>query len=233
MLFIGFRVSIQPSDPPAAYPQTSPAGTQHLPVQLASGLSDGETTGSSGRQQHFQHRHAENRGPPGPRWKEIIVETPSIPCEPLTALLRSSAKFLGVQISQVLFWNINITSLAKKAQQRFVPLWKLRRARAPNPMCSFYRGTIESILTCCITVWCGSLEHFLQCTESIWEDDWCLSSLPIGTTKSNKPLTWKIVGDFSRLWCSGVLLVPPWTQLADEADHLKNSNSECRIWLNV
>ncbi len=34
---------------------------------------------------------------------------------------------------------------------------KLRRARAPTPiMCTFYRGTIESILTSCITVWYGA-----------------------------------------------------------------------------
>uniref|UniRef100_A0A9J7ZV02 Uncharacterized protein n=1 Tax=Cyprinus carpio carpio TaxID=630221 RepID=A0A9J7ZV02_CYPCA len=32
-----------------------------------------------------------------------------------------------------------------------------KRARAPAPiMCTFYRGTIESILTSCITVWYGS-----------------------------------------------------------------------------
>ncbi len=36
-------------------------------------------------------------------------------------------------------------------------VFKLRRARAPAPiMCTFYRGTIESILTSCITVLYGT-----------------------------------------------------------------------------
>ena len=69
----------------------------------------------------------------------------------------SSTKFLGVHISQDLSWNTNTTSLAKKAQQRLYFLRKLRRASAPTPiMYSFYRGTIESILTSCITVWYGA-----------------------------------------------------------------------------
>ncbi len=43
------------------------------------------------------------------------------------------------------------------AQQRLYFHSKLRRARAPAPiMCTFYRGTIESILTSCITVWYGA-----------------------------------------------------------------------------
>ena len=67
-----------------------------------------------------------------------------------------STKFLGVHITEDLSWNTNTTALVKKAQQRLYFLRRLRRARAPAPiMCSFYRGTIESILTSCITVWFG------------------------------------------------------------------------------
>ncbi len=53
---------------------------------------------------------------------------------------------------------------------------KLRRARAPAPiMCTFYRGTIESILTSCITVWYGacnascrkSLQRIVRAAEKI------------------------------------------------------------------
>jgi len=69
----------------------------------------------------------------------------------------SSTKFLGVEISEDLSWTANTTSLAKKAQRRLYFLRKLRKAGSPpSIMCTFYRGTIESILTNCITVWGGS-----------------------------------------------------------------------------
>ncbi|KAL0195129.1 hypothetical protein M9458_008701, partial [Cirrhinus mrigala] len=80
----------------------------------------------------------------------------------------SSTKFLGVHITEDLSWMNNTTALAKKSQQRLYFLRKLRRARAPAPiMYTFYRGTIESILTSCITVWFGacnaSCQKSLQC----------------------------------------------------------------------
>ncbi len=69
----------------------------------------------------------------------------------------SSTKFLGVYITEDLSWTNNTAALAKKAQQRLYFLRKLRRARAPaSIMCTFYRGTIESILTSFITVWYGA-----------------------------------------------------------------------------
>ncbi len=64
-----------------------------------------------------------------------------------------------------LSWTNNTAALAKKAQQRLYFLRKLRRARAPAPiMCTFYRGTIESILTSCITVWYGTCN--VSCRKS-------------------------------------------------------------------
>ncbi|KAI3371340.1 hypothetical protein L3Q82_023546, partial [Scortum barcoo] len=69
----------------------------------------------------------------------------------------SSTKFLGVHVTEDLSWTINTTSLAKKANQRLYFLRKLRKAGAPAPiMCTFYRGTIESVLTSSITVWYGA-----------------------------------------------------------------------------
>ncbi len=88
----------------------------------------------------------------------------------------SSTKFLGVHITEDLSWTNNTAALAKKAQQRLYFLRKLRRARAPAPiMCTFYRGTIECILTSCITVWYGacnascrkSLQRIVRAAEKI------------------------------------------------------------------
>ncbi|KAL0150016.1 hypothetical protein M9458_054675, partial [Cirrhinus mrigala] len=69
----------------------------------------------------------------------------------------SSTKFLGVHITEDLTWTTNITSLNKKGQQRLHFLRRLKRASLPPPiLTTFYRGTIESVLTSCITVWYGN-----------------------------------------------------------------------------
>uniref|UniRef100_A0A9J8CXB0 Reverse transcriptase domain-containing protein n=1 Tax=Cyprinus carpio carpio TaxID=630221 RepID=A0A9J8CXB0_CYPCA len=109
------------------------------------------------------------------KMKEIVVDFRRVHTQqaPLTingaSVERvSSTKFLGVHITEDLSWTENTAALAKKAQQRLYFLHKLRRARAPAPiMCTFYRGTIESILTSCIIVWYGacnaSCRKTLQC----------------------------------------------------------------------
>ena len=61
-----------------------------------------------------------------------------------------SIKFLGVQIIQDLTWTQNTTT-TKKAQQGLHFLLKLKKASLPPPILN--RGTIESILSNCITVW--------------------------------------------------------------------------------
>ncbi len=69
----------------------------------------------------------------------------------------SSTKFLGVHITEDLTWTTNTMSLSKKAQQRLNFLRRLKRASFPPPiLTTFYRGTIESVLTSCITVWYGN-----------------------------------------------------------------------------
>ena len=69
----------------------------------------------------------------------------------------SSALFLGVHVSQDLPLNISTTSVTRKVQKRLDFLRKLRRAGTPTSiMYYFYRGTIESILTSCITLWYGA-----------------------------------------------------------------------------
>ncbi len=69
----------------------------------------------------------------------------------------SSTKFLGVHITEDLTWTTNTMSLSKKAQQRLHFLRRLKRASLSPPiLTTFYRGTIESVLTSCITVWYGN-----------------------------------------------------------------------------
>ncbi len=117
------------------------------------------------------------------KMKEIVVDFRRVHTQhaPLTingatVERASSTKFLGVHITEDLSWTNNTAALAKKAQQCLYFLRKLRRARAPTPiMCTFYRGTIESILTSCITVWYGacnascrkSLQRIVRAAEKI------------------------------------------------------------------
>ncbi|KAF7646089.1 hypothetical protein LDENG_00193790 [Lucifuga dentata] len=75
-----------------------------------------------------------------------------------------STKFLGVHITDTLTWTKNTGSLVKKAQQRLHFLRRMRRSHLPPPiLTTFYRSTIESIMTNCISVWCGS------CTAADWK----------------------------------------------------------------
>ncbi|KAI4886572.1 hypothetical protein NFI96_000182 [Prochilodus magdalenae] len=74
-----------------------------------------------------------------------------------TLVEESSFKFLGVHLAQDLTWTTNTSHLVRKAQQRLHFLRRLRRVNLPQQLlCNFYRSTVESILTSCITVWYGS-----------------------------------------------------------------------------
>ncbi|KAK3550689.1 hypothetical protein QTP70_002389 [Hemibagrus guttatus] len=68
-----------------------------------------------------------------------------------------SIKFLGVHLAENFTWSLNTTSITKKAQQRLYFLQRLRKAHLPPPILTmFYRGTIESVLSSCITAWFGN-----------------------------------------------------------------------------
>lgn len=83
----------------------------------------------------------------------------------ITVEVVSSTKFLGVLITNDFTWSVNTASLVKRAQQRMYFLRRMRRAHLPPPILTiFYRSTIESILTSCISVWCGG------CSASDWKD---------------------------------------------------------------
>ncbi|XP_061149648.1 uncharacterized protein LOC133163607 [Syngnathus typhle] len=100
--------------------------------------------------------------------KEIVVDfrkghTQHLPLTIDGAVVErvSSARFLGVHISEDLSWSTNTASLAKKTQGRLYFLRKLRRASVPPAvMTTFYRGTIESVLSSCIAVWGGSCTDY-------------------------------------------------------------------------
>uniref|UniRef100_A0A8C1N2R2 Reverse transcriptase domain-containing protein n=1 Tax=Cyprinus carpio TaxID=7962 RepID=A0A8C1N2R2_CYPCA len=88
------------------------------------------------------------------KMKEIVVDfrrahTQHVPLTINGASVErvSSTKFLGVHITEDLSWTDNTAALVKKSQQRLYFL---------HIMYTFYRGTIESILTSCITVWYGA-----------------------------------------------------------------------------
>ena len=73
----------------------------------------------------------------------------------------TSFKFLGVHIQEDLHWGINSKVIHKKARQRLHFLRILRKYQPSQElMVSFYRSTVESILTYCMGVW------FEGCTEA-------------------------------------------------------------------
>ncbi len=64
---------------------------------------------------------------------------------------------LGVNISEDLTWTTHIQTQVKKARQRLYHLRQLRKFRvSPSILKTFYSGTIESVLTQCISVWYGN-----------------------------------------------------------------------------
>ncbi len=88
---------------------------------------------------------------------ETLLTTPHWTLTCSTVERVSSTKCLGVHITEDLTWTTNTMSVSKKAQQRLHFLRRLKRASLPPPiLTTFYRGTIESVLTSCITVWYGN-----------------------------------------------------------------------------
>ncbi len=63
-------------------------------------------------------------------------------------------RYLGVHIEENLTWSVNTSELLKKAQQRLYFLRILRKENITQRLLvSFYRASIESILTYCICIW--------------------------------------------------------------------------------
>ncbi|KAM3843222.1 nuclear pore complex protein Nup107 [Diretmus argenteus] len=69
----------------------------------------------------------------------------------------NTVKFLGVHLADDLSSTSNISAIVKKAQQRLHPLRRLRKVGLPSPhLTTFYRGTIESVVSYALTSWFGS-----------------------------------------------------------------------------
>ncbi len=88
---------------------------------------------------------------------ETPLTTPHWPSTP--RLWRESAALIpGVHITEDLTWTTNTKSVSKKAQQRLHFLRRLKKSKPPSthPHQPSTGGTIESVLTSCITVWYGN-----------------------------------------------------------------------------
>ena len=69
----------------------------------------------------------------------------------------SCFRFLGVNISNDLTWSAHTDKVVKAARKRLFFLRRLKKFGMDSViLTNFYRCTIESILTGCITVWYGS-----------------------------------------------------------------------------
>ncbi|KAI5085415.1 hypothetical protein C0J45_23129 [Silurus meridionalis] len=96
--------------------------------------------------------------------KEMVVDfrraqsdqSPLIIDESSVEIVKST-KFLRVHLVDNLTWSLNTSSITKKAQQHLYFLRRLRKTHLPPSILTmFYRGTIESILSSCITAWFGN-----------------------------------------------------------------------------
>ncbi|KAI4894750.1 hypothetical protein NFI96_033825, partial [Prochilodus magdalenae] len=88
----------------------------------------------------------------------------------------SSVKFLGVHLTYDLTWSLHTNKVLRSARERLFFLRRLRKfGLPPDILTNFYRCTIESILTACITVWYGNctaydhktLKRVVRTAESI------------------------------------------------------------------
>ncbi|KAK3543892.1 hypothetical protein QTP70_030264, partial [Hemibagrus guttatus] len=76
-----------------------------------------------------------------------------------TTLSTGAPKFADdtTVVAENFTWSLNTTSITKKAQQYLYFLRSLRKAHLPPPILTMLnRGTIESILSSCITAWFGN-----------------------------------------------------------------------------
>ena len=72
-------------------------------------------------------------------------------------------RYLGITLDNKLSWNEHVNSVVKKANQRLYFLRKLRSFEVdPNIMITFYRATIESVITFGISCYGGNISKQQQ-----------------------------------------------------------------------
>ncbi len=114
------------------------------------------------------------------------VDHPPLTIESSTMERVSSTKFLGCTSQRISPGPPTPCHSSKKAQQRLHFLRRLKRASLPPPiLTTFYRGTIESVLTSCITVWYGNCSACWPQdppadSEHGCKDHWCPSPIHPG-----------------------------------------------------
>ncbi|XP_077960470.1 uncharacterized protein LOC144409456 [Gasterosteus aculeatus] len=106
-----------------------------------------------------------NRAPPSPI---TLCDSP--------VTIVDSFRLLGSIITQYLKWELNISSITKKAQQRLFFLRQLKKLNLPKTMMvHFYTAIMESVLCSSITVWYaaatakdkGRLQRVLRSAERL------------------------------------------------------------------
>lgn len=88
--------SLPHNHPPAAQSQTGPTWGQHLAVQLAVGLPEWKTTGSTSRQQRIRHNHTEHGVPQGCVLSPLLTS-----CIPVSRGGRINLKYRYIYITMV------------------------------------------------------------------------------------------------------------------------------------
>jgi gmma-aminobutyric acid receptor subunit gamma len=86
-------------------------------------------------------------------------------------------KFLGIHITDKLKWSTHTDSVVKKAQQHLFNLRRLKKSGlSPKTLTNFYRCTIESILSGCITAWYGNCSaHNRKALQRIVRSAQCIT----------------------------------------------------------
>jgi hypothetical protein len=91
----------------------------------------------------------------------------------------TSAKVLGVTISNDFSWNLNIDSSIAKASQRLYAIKALRSLGIPGPqLWTIYRAFIESILLYAFPAWCNTTQSSFKKLEKVSKRVQCLIGSP-------------------------------------------------------
>ncbi len=151
---------------PKSGPPSSPESWSQPALLLHSGLisNNNETHYRDEVAQQAEWCGANNLFLNVSKTKEVVMgfrrnsgDHPPLTIDSSTVERVSIIKFLGVHITEDLTCTTNTTSLSKKAQQCPHFLRRLKRASLPPPILTpIYGGTIESVLTSCITVCYGN-----------------------------------------------------------------------------